>query len=448
MQTHHYMKILHTSDWHLGHTLYNYDRTEEQQAMLEQMVSIVEEQKPDVFLLCGDVYHTPQPSAAVQTMLSDGLVRIHEAHPEMTIVMTAGNHDSGTKHEIFQTPWKALKVYAIGQLEKENLDEHIIEVPGKGYIVAIPYVNERTIPERLRVGGTGMGFFQQLLDKVAVKNAEDLPVVMTAHTTVKGCDFTGHDHATERLRVGETSAKRLSTNGAQESSGIFTVGGIDSLELEEMGEGYDYLALGHIHHEQFVHSGKHKARSSESHQACLDGRVMTREGKARVRYCGTPLPVSFDENFSHSVSMVEIGKHGDTPIVEKIEIQNPHPLVTLPTDGLASWEDAKELLGQFPDDIPAYIRLNVEIEDFLPVEANAEAASLTKGKQCRFCYINAKRKAANQSETNILTVQEFQEEKPIEIAKRYAEYIGISFDEDMTAMFNEVMEMVNSELRG
>ena len=295
-----------------------------------------------------------------------------------------------------------MKVYAIGQLEKENLDEHIIEVPGKGYIVAIPYANERNIPE---------GFFQQLLDRVAEKNAENLPVVMTAHTTVKGCDFTGHDHATE-----------------------FTVGGIDSLELEEMGEGYDYLALGHIHHEQFVHSGKHN-----------------------VRYCGTPLPVSFDEssaegrlqgkNFSHSVSLVDIGKHGETPKVEKIEIQNPHPLVTLPTDGLASWEDAKELLGQFPDDIPAYIRLNVKIEDFLPVEANAEAASLTKGKQCRFCYINAKRKNASQSESKVLTVQEFQSEEPIEIAKRYAEYAGISFDEDLTAMFNEVMEMVASDSR-
>lgn len=384
------MKILHTSDWHLGHTLYNYDRTEEQQAMLEQMVSIVEEQKPDVFLLCGDVYHTPQPSAAIQTMLSDGLVRIHEANPEMTIVMTAGNHDSGTKHEIFQTPWKALKVYAIGQLEKDEPDKHIIEVPGKGYIVAIPYANERNIPE---------GFFQQLLDRVAEKNAEGWPVVMTAHTTVKGCDFTGHDHAT-----------------------AFTVGGIDSLELEEMGEGYDYLALGHIHHGQFVHGGKHN-----------------------VRYSGTPLPVSFDETFDHTVSMVEMGMHGETPKIEKIEIQNPHPLVTLPTVGLASWEDAKELLGQFPDDIRAYIRLNVEIEDFLPVEANAEAASLTEGKQCRFCYINAKRKTASQSETRILTVQEFQEEEPIEIAKRYTEYAGISFDEDMAAMFNEALREVKSE---
>ncbi len=422
------MKILHTSDWHLGHTLYNYDRTEEQRAMLEQMVSIVEEQKPDVFLLCGDVYHTPQPSAAVQTMLSDGLVRIHEANPQMTIVMTAGNHDSGTKHEIFQTPWKALKVYAIGQVGKaankreqnharmesaeheqarlkgkEDLDEHIIEVPGKGWIVAVPYANERNIPE---------GFFQQLLDRVAEKNTENLPVVMTAHTTVKGCDFTGHDHATERLRVGE------------QSSGIYSVGGIDSLELDEMGEGYDYLALGHIHHEQFVHSGKHN-----------------------VRYSGTPLPVSFDENFTHSVSIVEISQHGETPAVKVIEIQNPHPLVTLPTVGLATWEEAKELLSKFPDDIPAYIRLNVEIEDFLPVEANAEATSLAKEKQCRFCCINAKRKAVRQDDVQVLTVQEFQAEKPIEIARRYAEYEGINFDEEMQTMFNEVMDMVADESR-
>ena len=98
------MKILHTSDWHLGHTLYNYDRTEEQKSMLRQMVKTVEEQKPDVFLLCGDVYHTAQPSAAVQTMFTEALIEIRDANPGMTIVVIAGNHDSGTKHEIFRTP--------------------------------------------------------------------------------------------------------------------------------------------------------------------------------------------------------------------------------------------------------------------------------------------------------------------------------------------------------
>ena len=64
-----------------------------------------------------------------------------------------------------------VNVYAIGQIEKDHLDEHIIEVPGEGYIIAIPYANERNIPE---------GFFQKLLDKVAEQNKEELPVVMTA----------------------------------------------------------------------------------------------------------------------------------------------------------------------------------------------------------------------------------------------------------------------------
>lgn len=386
------MKILHTSDWHLGHTLYNYDRTEEQKAMLQQMVDIVMEQKPDVFLLCGDVYHTPQPSASVQTMFTDALVKIHDANPAMTIVITAGNHDSGTKHEIFRTPWKALKVYTIGNLNKDQGEEHIIEIPNKGYIVAIPYVHERNIPE---------GFFQELLDRVAEKNRENLPVVMMAHTTIRGCDFSGHDHATE-----------------------YVVGGIDSYEIVQMGEGYDYLALGHIHHEQFVHTGKHN-----------------------VRYSGSPLAVSFDENYAHSISIVEIEKHGERPHVQKIEIKNPHPLVTLPTEGMAKWEDAKELLKKFPDDIPAYIRLYVEIESFLPVEANAEAIALTEGKQCRFCYIHAKRKVRQKAETQVLTVQEFQSEKPIEIAQRYAEDLNYPFDDEMKALFNEVLDMLNADLR-
>lgn len=85
--------------------------------MLLQMVNIVREQKPDVFLLCGDVYHTPQPSAAVQTMFTNALVEIRDANPDMTIVITAGNHDSGTKHDIFRTPWKALKVVTIGCID-------------------------------------------------------------------------------------------------------------------------------------------------------------------------------------------------------------------------------------------------------------------------------------------------------------------------------------------
>ena len=184
------MKILHTSDWHLGHSLYNIDCTDDQQHMLSLMAAIVRDHQPDLFLLSGDVYDNGQPSNAVQTMLTRALVEIHNACPSMTIVMTAGNHDSGSKHEIFRIPWEALNVYAIGQLDKDNPDSHIVEVPGKGWVVAVPYANERNIPD---------GFFQQLLDRVAERNSQNLPVVMSAHTTVQGCDFTGHDGRLEFL---------------------------------------------------------------------------------------------------------------------------------------------------------------------------------------------------------------------------------------------------------
>lgn len=384
------MKILHTSDWHLGHQLYGYDRTEEHSAMINQVVEIVKSEQPDVFLLAGDVFHTPQPSATVQTMFTEALVNIHQANTGMTIVVISGNHDSGTRHEIFRTPWKALNVHTIGNINKENLEDIIIEVPDIGYIVAVPYTYERNLPE---------GFYQSVLDMVSDRNINGLPVVMAAHTTVRGCDFKGHDQASE-----------------------YVVGGIDSIDVNDLGNGYDYIALGHIHHEQFVDAENRK-----------------------VRYCGTPIAVSFDECYSHSVSVVEIGNHGDTPKVRKIEIENPHPLVTLPIEGFASWEEVTDSLNKYPDNIPAYIRLNVEIEDFLPSEADTTARNLTKGKQCKFCRINPKRKDVAKTEDKVLTVQELQSEDPIEIAKKYASDTNITFDEEMEGLFNEVLRLIKTE---
>ncbi|MBO4314784.1 MAG: exonuclease SbcCD subunit D [Prevotella sp.] len=385
------MKILHTSDWHLGHTLYNYDRTEEQLAMMLQIRNIIQEEQPDAFLLCGDVYHTATPSAAIQTMLTNAIVSFHEACPTMTIIITAGNHDSGSKHEIFRTPWRILNVYMIGSVSNDEgwENEHIIEVKDKGYIIALPYQHERNMPK---------GIFQTLLDETTKRNTRQLPVVMMAHTTVGGADFIGHDHSNER-----------------------SVGGIDSLDIQDLGEGYDYLALGHIHHAQFIQGSEH-----------------------RVRYSGSPLAVSFDETYSHSISIVEIASHGEFPQVRTIDINNPHPLVTLPTDGWTDWETAQQLLKGYPDDIPAYIRLNVEVDDFLPASAQFDAAHIVENKDCRFCHINARRTLdAQKGENHIMTVAEFQAENPIDIARRYAQDQGIAFDADMEKLFNEALSEIN-----
>lgn len=384
------MKILHTSDWHLGHTLYHFDRTEEQSALLDQLVDLTNREKPDVFLVSGDLYHTSQPSAAVQKLFAQTMVRLHDAHPAMTLVVTAGNHDSGSRHEVFRLPWEALNVHAIGQLDKANLDRHLIEVPGKGFVVAVPYVHESFLPD---------GFFQQLLDRVAERNPQQLPVVLSAHLTVQGCDFTGHDRATEA-----------------------TVGGIDAWNVSQLGEGYDYLALGHIHRPQFVHTGRHN-----------------------VRYSGTPMAVSFDENYPHTVSIVEIGQRGDTPQVREVEIHNPRPLVTLPAQGTATWEEAQQLLRQFPDDQPAYLRVKVVVEDFLPVEAPLKAAALCEGKEARFCLLQTVRSESEKAERESLSVETFQQADPLDLVRRYAADIGSNFDSEMEALFREAVESLKQE---
>ena len=395
------MKLIHTSDWHLGHTLYGYDRTIEQKAMLEQMVELVREHKPDVFLISGDVYHTSQPSAAVQTMFSEAMVKLHCTHPDMYIVVIAGNHDSASKHEIFTTPWRALNVYAIGNIDKEHPEKHIIEVPGKGIVLAVPYAYERNIPD---------GFFQELIDFAKGDEAgpvdklrdldefAELPIILMANTTAKGADIAGHD-------------KKYDDQ----------VGGIDYIEVEKMGQGYDYLALGHIHKAQYIHTGKHN-----------------------VRYSGTPMSVSFDENYKHTVSLVEVNK-GETPVLKELEIINPFPLVTLPNEGYATWNEAKELLSNFDDSIPAYIRLNVLVEGFLPPNAKDEAYALTNGKQCKVCLLNTKQKNASSDIKETLTVQELQAMNPLDIAIDYAQSKGIEFTEEMQDMFKEVLAQVARE---
>ena len=391
------MKILHTSDWHIGHMLYGYDRTEEQQSMLDQMVEIVAQEKPDVFILAGDVYDTSQPSAAAQTMFNKTIIRLHDTHPDMTIVATAGNHDSGSKHEIFRTPWEYLNVHTIGNLNKENPSSHIIEIPEKGFVIAVPYTHERFLRD---------GLFQQLIDEVASRNTTQLPVILTAHTSIVGANFSGHENATEK-----------------------NIGGIDSVDVNNIGNGYDYLALGHIHKPQFIHTGKHN-----------------------VRYSGTPIAISFDEVKEHTVTLLEIHQHGETLTESNfrfIPIHNPHPLTTIPEEGFAAWEHIKESLRNFPDDAPNYIRLNIKAGDIRKTEAFIEGNNIVKGKKCEILFINIERATdenENHSRTQ-LTVEELQQISPIEIARLYAKDTGKVFDEDMEQLFIETLQILNEEER-
>lgn len=401
------MKILHTSDWHLGHTLYNYDRSQEQQAFLEQLSRIVAEEKPDAMVVSGDIYHYSTPSATTQKMYTDGMLEIHRACPEMAIVVTAGNHDSSSKLEIDSNLWNHFGVKVVGNIERNqeevNLGKHIVEVRDKegelkGYIIAVPHVYPQNFPmldtETPREERQAR-FFQALQDEVEKINTDELPVVLMAHLSIEGSDRTGHDE---------------------------TAGGIEYVPISSMGEGYDYLALGHIHCPQDIKgNGRH------------------------ARYCGTPLPVNFDETYPHSVSIIEVRRH-EAPQIRTVEIENPMPLVTLPKEAV-TFEEAIKLLEEYPDDKPAYIRLNVLIKDYLAPDCNERASGAVKGKKCKYCYIKSNReKQASDDRARHISIQEMQEMSPLEIAKLYyQEAEGEEMDEELCALMDAAVQKVREK---
>ena len=360
--------------------------------MIDQLAKILQEEKPDVLIVSGDIFHSYQPSTGIQTFFTESVMRLHDTVPGMPLVIIAGNHDSASKHEISKILWETQDVHMVGSVDKEHLEDLIVEIPGKGFVLAIPYQNDRNIPD---------GFYQSLLNLVAARNEANLPVVMAAHLTVKGSDFTGHEDVRD-----------------------VTVGGIDGVDLASLGTGYDYLALGHIHRPQTVPGSN-----------------------GRARYCGTPIAVSFDETYAHSVSIVEIPAHGETVDIHTVEIKNPRPLVTLPTKGFGRWEDVKALLEAFPKDDQAYIRLNVEVDDYLPKSALEDAKTILRDTPVKFTYINSRRKQAATGSQKSVTVSEFQAMNPLTVAEMFCRDRGIEFDEDLKKLFREAEAQVNSEER-
>ncbi|MGM9736057.1 MAG: exonuclease SbcCD subunit D [Candidatus Cryptobacteroides sp.] len=390
------MKVLHTGDWHIGQVFYNYDRSDEHRAFLGHLAGIVRETAPDVMVVCGDIFHTASPSTAAQKLYIEGLVRIHEAAPGMEIVVIAGNHDSGSRIEVDRLLWEEFNVHTVGSVARdtEGMSVHIIPVgnPLKGYVVAVPYCNPLNFPV-IEEGSARQErqaeFFRRLLEMVSEVNPEGLPVVLAAHATVIGCNPGRQD---------------------------ITVGGIDSMDMDDIGSGYDYMALGHIHFPQDI-------------------------GK-KARYAGSPLPVSFNEDYRHSVTLVSIGEKGSDVKKETIVIPTMRAVRTIPEDGAVEFEDALKMLEEFPQDEDAYIRLNVKVRQYGGADWAERASRATDGKKCRYCCMLMESSAGAEMNQGRATFsrEEFKTKSPVDIAGLYwKEKTGEDMDGELVKLLEKAV---------
>ena len=384
------MKFIHTADWHLGQDFYHYDRKEEHLHFFEQMAELVSREQPDALLVSGDIYHTSTPSNASVRLYTEQMVRLHQCCPEMHIIVTAGNHDSCARLESTGELWKMANLDVVGGIvydaDKNQYDpaHNIIELPGKGYVIAIPYINERH-----------HAVFAQLQEAVADRNTEGLPVVVMGHLAVSGCDVAGHD-------------PRL-------------IGGLENLPVSALGHDYDYLAMGHIHRPQTLP-----------------------ETQGKVRYSGSVLHVSFDESYPHSVSVVELERHGALPQVREVELHQRMHTYTLPKEPLP-FEEALEELKCFQPKEPGYVRLHVKVRDYAPTNAEKRIQEALAGKpELKFCYIKTEfeKRTTNEGRPMIDTVA-LKEINPLEIATAYyEEKFGQEMDQEKQEMMRSVIDEV------
>ena len=331
--------------------------------------------------------------------LGDNLLRICDMAPDMPLILTAGNHDSSSRVESMAGVWRRVGTYFVGAAEHREgqyvLDKHIIEIPGKGWVAAIPYIPDYQ-----------SDLYNLVLREIRRRNTGNLPVILMGHTTIGNAVFSAHETAT--------------------FNGRDIVGGINSMELGDIEDDYDYFALGHIHTPQTLPNGK-------------------------ARYCGSPVQLNFKEQFPHSVTMVTVGRHGGTPVIETVGLEpllhfHQIPATPKPLD------EALHYLETHLPDTQGYVQVNILSAERLPSDTENRIRNiLAYGDGLRYCDYKVTRPASDGGtpmERPDFNLTEFREKDPLDIAVQY--YTAThrtDMDDTLKGLLHTVIQEVRDEQR-
>ena len=292
------MKILHTSDWHIGRTLYGRKRYEEFEAFLTWLAGTIQKNDVDALLVAGDVFDTSAPSNRAQELYYRFLCRV-AASSCRHVVVIAGNHDSPSFLNAPKELLKALDVHVIG-LVPENQEDEVLVLRNDDHspeliVCAVPYLRDRDIrvaeagesveeKERKLIDGI-RGHYADVAALAEQKRLEfgaEIPIIAMGHLFAAGGQTTDDDGVRE-LYIGSL---------AHVTAGIFP-------------ENLDYLALGHLHVPQKV------------------------SGSEVMRYSGSPIPMGFGEaKQQKSVCLIEFANNEpavqliNVPVFQKLERVN------------------------------------------------------------------------------------------------------------------------------
>ncbi|NID10220.1 exonuclease SbcCD subunit D C-terminal domain-containing protein [Fibrivirga algicola] len=313
------MRILHTADWHLGKRLYRSDLREDHTLFLNWLIEEVERREIDVLLISGDIFDTTNPNDGSMQLYYQFLTRLLPL--SVRIVITGGNHDSATKLNAPKELLRHLNIHVVGCTNGNCPDEVIRFANGSSdlLVAAVPYLRDADLRQSIsgqtyedRVEALRMGIrnhYERIVDHCH-SEYRDVPVLAMGHLYVNGAS------------VSESERE------------IHAVGGQAAFSSEHFPEGFTYVALGHIHVPQRV------------------------GGSEAVRYCGSPIPLSFAErDNAHQLLQLTV-ENGQLVAIESVPVPQARPFRHI----TGTLDEVRERLNQLEmtHALPALVEVLVE----------------------------------------------------------------------------------------
>jgi exonuclease SbcD len=365
------MRLIHTADWHLGQRFKdNLDRREEHEYFLDWLLQTIQLHKVEILVVAGDIFDSPNPPSYAQQQYYSFLARLYAQGICKDVVVTGGNHDSPDRLNAPKALLKVLNVHVVGSMPEDGETAHIV-LPATNtndpavIIVPVPFLRDQDIlrsldketmsgrEDRIRVGIAA--HYLNASDKVSHYKERGIPVIATGHLFAHGCE------------------------ASPDSEKVIHIGTLGQIGAADFPESFDYIALGHLHRPQMV------------------------AGKNHIRYCGSPIPLSFSErDYKHQVILLEMNRGYEQkitslpiPVLRQLkrlegtwtEIAQKLRSMELVPGQLVTWAELRIISDESPVFVAEKVRKlaeeiknTVRIIDFRqarPVEANAEPTPAT-----------------------------------------------------------------------
>lgn len=442
------MRLLHTSDWHLGQTLHNFDRTYEHACFLEWLVETLVAEDIDVLLVAGDIFDNANPSAAAHRQLYRFLQQAKSRVPHLQVVVIAGNHDSPGRLEAPTPLLEAHGTIVVGNVARApdgSVDLERLLVPLRrrdgtvgAWCLAVPFLRPGDVPRAAadsaatRPDEPGPAP-DPYLHGITLLYRQAFALARSRCTGTEAIVAMGHCHMVDG-QSSQDSERRIVIGGT-EALPATMFDPADAPPVPEVAAGPDapatpatpaaptaslaYVALGHLHLAQRVGGHEHR------------------------RYCGSPLPLSFSEvGYRHQVLCIELdgpAVKSVSPLIVPRAVQLLRvPAQPAPLEEVLAALEALELPEAPPQQQP-FLEVRVLLDGPEPgLRSRVEAA--LAGKAVRLAKIEpTRRHVAPDSVEQALSLDQLAQLQPDDIFRRlWAQRYGDEAPPEQLAAFAEL----------